>query len=187
MRYFVSLLVLNLFAVEAWAVPPALLKIVIVEGDGATNNLRQRTAREPVVEVVDENDRPVSGAAVLFLLPEKGAGGVFADGSNQLKVLTNEQGRAVARGLTPNNETGAFRIQVQSSYLDRTATAMIHQANAAAMAAISAKLLGLLAVGGGVAATAAVALTRGGRTESTPSPAPGTTIVAAQPAIGGAR
>ena len=30
------------------------LKIVILEGDGAVNNVRQRTARDPVVEVRDE-------------------------------------------------------------------------------------------------------------------------------------
>ena len=78
------------------------LRIVIVEGEGATNNIRQRTAREPVVEVIDENDRPVSGASVVFLLPDKGASGVFADGSTRLRVLTDENGRAAARGMAPN-------------------------------------------------------------------------------------
>ena len=54
---------------------PAKLNIVIVEGEGAINNIRQRTAREPIVQVEDENRRPVAGAAVLFLLPEDGPGG----------------------------------------------------------------------------------------------------------------
>src|SRR5262245_39102393 len=133
--WLASSLVTNLFIPNTCAATPALLKVKIVEGEGATNNIRQRTAREPIVQVVDENDRPVSGATVLFLLPGKGPGGVFADGSNQLKLITDEKGRAAARGFTPNNQAGAFRIQVQASYLDRTATAAIHQANAAATAA----------------------------------------------------
>ena len=33
---------------------PAKLSIVIVEGEGAINNIRQRTAREPIVQVVGD-------------------------------------------------------------------------------------------------------------------------------------
>ena len=51
---------------------PMKLNIVIVEGDGAINNIRQRTAREPIVQVEDENNMPVAGATVYFLLPESG-------------------------------------------------------------------------------------------------------------------
>ena len=80
----------------ALPLPPALsaqepahkLNLLIVEGDGAINNIRQRTAREPIVQVEDENHRPVAGAAVLFLLPSRGAGGTFADGSHSLTVVS---------------------------------------------------------------------------------------------------
>ena len=41
------------------------LKIVVIEGEGALNNIRSRTATQPVVEVRDENDRPVEGAEVV--------------------------------------------------------------------------------------------------------------------------
>ena len=44
--------------------PPAKLNIVILEGEGATNNIRQRVAREPIVQVEDENRRPLAGVAV---------------------------------------------------------------------------------------------------------------------------
>ena len=57
------------------------LNLVIVEGEGAINNIRQRTAREPIVQVEDENHRPVAGAAVVFALPSNGASGVFANGA----------------------------------------------------------------------------------------------------------
>src|ERR1700683_1413663 len=76
--------------------PAHTLNLVIVEGDGVINNIRQRTAREPIVQVEDENHKPVAGAAVLFLLPEHGAGGTFADGSHSLTVTTNSAGRASA-------------------------------------------------------------------------------------------
>jgi hypothetical protein len=81
---------------------------VIVEGEGAINNVRQRIAREPIVEVVDENKNPVPGALVTFLLPQNGAGAVFADGSRMMTVMTDESGRAVARGCgrTPWTATG---------------------------------------------------------------------------------
>ena len=51
---------------------PAKLNIVILEGEGAINNIKQRTAREAIVQVEDENRRPIAGAAVLFMLPESG-------------------------------------------------------------------------------------------------------------------
>src|SRR5437899_1160269 len=79
------------------------LNIIVVEGEGAINNIRQRTAREPIVQVEDENHRPVAGAAVVFTLPSRGASGVFANGAKNVTVLTDDQGRAVARGLKPNN------------------------------------------------------------------------------------
>ena len=181
------LLTTNTFVVEAVAAPPAL-RIVIVEGQGAVNNLKQRTAREPVVEIRDENNRPVAGATVVFLLPDKGAGGVFADGSTRFQTLTDQSGRAAARGIAPNNVAGSFRISIEASYLGKTATASILQSNVAGAAAgMSGKLLALLAVGGGVAAGAAVALSHGGGKSPTtlPTVQSGTSIVAGRPTVGG--
>src|SRR5215813_6869743 len=88
---------------------PPKLNIVIVEGDGAINNIRQRTAREPIVQVEDENHKPIAGAAVVFLLPDQGASGVFANGSHTLTVMTDSQGRAVARGFHPNGVQGKLQ------------------------------------------------------------------------------
>ena len=105
------------------------LMLLVVEGEGAINNIRQRTAREPIVEVQDENHRPVAGALVLFALPRNGAGGTFANGSNTLSVTTDAQGRAVARGVKPNNVAGQFQIAVTASYGGLTASIAIHQLN----------------------------------------------------------
>lgn len=103
------------------------LKILIVEGEGAINNLRQRTAREPIVEVSDENNRPVAGALVVFLLPSSGPSGAFANGLQTLTVTTDSAGRAVATGFRPNQVTGQFKIDVQASFENRTARAAISQ------------------------------------------------------------
>jgi hypothetical protein len=84
------------------------LNIVIVEGEGAINNLRQRVAREVIVQVYDENNRPIGGATVAFLLPASGPGGVFANGTNVLSVATDAAGRATA-SFVPNTTSGAFR------------------------------------------------------------------------------
>jgi hypothetical protein len=152
------------------------LNIVIVEGDGAINNIRQRTAREPIVQVEDQNHKPVAGAAVVFLLPDQGASGVFANGSHTLTVMTDAQGRAVARGFRPNNVQGKLQIHVTASHQGQTATATISQTNAisaaagAAAAGVSAKLIAILAVAGAAVAGGVVAATRGGGGGTTPTP-----------------
>jgi hypothetical protein len=134
------------------------LNLVIVEGEGAINNVRQRTAREPIVQVEDENHKPISGAAVLFTLPQGGPGGTFANGAKTLQVMTDSKGQAIAKGLRLNDVSGKFQIQVEASYQGSTATATINQANAVltagtAAAGISGKVVAVL---GAVASAAAV-------------------------------
>jgi len=168
------------------AAAPKKLNIVIVEGDGAINNIRQRTAREPIVQVEDENHRPVAGATVTFLLPRDGPGAVLSDGSRSFTAVTDENGRAVLRGLRPNSSVGRFEIQVNASYQGASGTAIITQANimpaaAAAAGGISGKLIAIIAVvGGAAAAGTAVALTRGNGS----SPAAPVVITPGTPAVG---
>jgi hypothetical protein len=146
------------------------LNLVVVEGEGAINNIKQRTAREPIVQVEDENHRPIAGAAVVFTLPGQGASGTFAGGAHSLAVVTDAQGRAVARGLRPNNVQGQYQIHVNASYRGQTASTNITQSNAlaagaaagAAGAGISTKLLIVLAVAGAAAAGGAVYATHNG-------------------------
>jgi hypothetical protein len=100
------LLTFEPFAVPVYAQDqpaPTKLNITILEGEGALNNVRQRVSREPIVQVEDENRKPVAGAAVTFLLPNQGAGATFADGARSLTVVTDNKGQAIARGLRPNN------------------------------------------------------------------------------------
>ena len=164
-------------AQEAGSAPK--LNLVIVEGDGAINNIRQRTARESIVQVEDQNHKPVAGAVVVFLLPDHGASGVFANGSHTLTVVSDAQGRAVARGLKPNNVQGQVQMHVTASHNGQVANATITQTNAitaaagaaAAGAGISAKLIAVLVIAGAAAAGGAVAATRSGGS-STPAVTP---------------
>jgi len=171
-----------------------MLNLVIIEGEGAINNVRQRTAREPIVQVQDENHKPVAGAIVMFTLPSRGASGVFANGSQTLTVTTDQQGQAVARGLRPNTVKGQMQIRVSASNNGQTATTTITQTNAvvaaaagaAAHGAVSGKLIAVLAVVGAAAAGGAVYATRSGNS-ATPNPtpaAPVTTISAGGGQVG---
>lgn len=193
------LLGLDMPAARAWAQaqqqpPPSKLNLVIVEGEGAINNVKQRSVREPIVQVEDENHKPVAGASVAFLLPGNGASGTFANGSRLLTVMTDQNGRAVMNGFRPNNVAGQLQIRVTASYQGRTATAIITQTNVIAAAAAggiaAGKLIAILAaVGGAAAAGVAVAVTRnGGSSPSSPSgpgaPPTPTVISPGSPTVG---
>ncbi len=188
----VGSLALPLAAAYAQA-PAHALSLVIVEGDGAINNIRQRTAREPIVQVEDENHKPVAGAAVLFLLPDRGAGGTFSNGSHSLSVVTNSQGRASAKGIHLNSTQGSFQIQVTASFQGLTATTTISQSiavgaagaaagGAATGAVISAKVIVIIAVAAAAAAGGAIYATHsGGSSNSTNT---GTTITPGTGTVG---
>jgi hypothetical protein len=161
------------------------LNLVIVEGEGAINNIRQRTAREPIVQVEDENHKPIAGVAVVFSLPSNGAGATFANGALSLTTTTDNAGRAVARGLRPNQIQGNYQIRVTASQGGRTASTVIAQSNvlgagaaagAASAAGISGKLVAVIvAVGAAAAAGGIVAATRNGNGNGTANTGGGNT------------
>ena len=165
------------------------LNIAIVEGDGAVNNIRQRMAREPMVQVTDENRKPIAGAVVVFLLPNQGAGGAFANGAKSLTTLTDANGNAVARGMQANRLSGQYQIKVTASHQGQTSSTAINMTNAvltgAAATGISMKLLLILAAGGATAAGIAVAASGGGG-GGTP-PRQSTTVTPGTPTVGGPR
>ena len=169
--------------VPATAQVAPMLNLVVLEGEGATNNIRQRTAREPVVQVQDENHKPVAGAIVVFTLPSNGAGGTFANGARTLSMVSDSQGRAVARGFHPSGQ-GQFQIRVSATSSGLAAAIAISQTNVAiAVAGASAgsgKLIALLvAVGAAAAAGGAYYATHNGNGGGAPSVIqPGTTIAA---------
>jgi hypothetical protein len=109
--------------------PQPQLEITILDGEGALNNIRQRTAREPIVEVKDKNRKPVAGALILFAIQSNGPAGATFNGASTLSVTTDADGRAVAHGLTPNNKQGDFTIKVTATLGAITTFVIIHQKN----------------------------------------------------------
>ena len=88
---FAALLAFQIFITQAWGqeAPGRALQIVVVEGEGAINNVRSRVNKEPIVRVEDQNHRPISGAAVIFFLPTNGPGGTFANGTSSYTTTTD--------------------------------------------------------------------------------------------------
>ena len=165
----------SLFAAQETA-PPARLRIVVVEGEGALNNISEHRAKEPVVQVLNDNSAPVKGASVTFLLPETGPSGEFGGGVRVLTGFTDEKGQAVGRGLVPNQSAGPFQIRAVASFEGLTASTDINQTNAApanASAGGVSKKFWLIAAAGGAAA-AGVALAARGHGGSSPATSPTT-------------
>src|ERR1041385_1106485 len=191
--FLVLLVLLNLLRAPAWSQQPVTgLSITIVEGEGAINNVRQRVNREPIVQVEDNNRKPVAGAVVVFLLPDTGASGTFPNGSRMLMTVTDNQGRASARGIRPNNQSGPMLIRVTASFQGLTASSVITQTNAAISSAASGAGLStaakwgiILGIAGGAAVAGAIVATHGGTSSSSSSSPSPITITPGTPSVGG--
>jgi hypothetical protein len=132
------------------AAPPApVLKIVILEGEDVSNNIKERTAREPIVQVEDENHKPVAGAAVLFTVTTQSghAGASFLNGAKTFSGQTDANGQIHAQGFHPNGHAGQFHINVTASKGQLTSHSTIAQTNvaAASTAATTATIPGFVA------------------------------------------
>jgi len=92
------------------------LKVIALAGDGEMNDLERRVMAPLVVQVVDQNDRPVEGADVVFRFPLNGPGAFFADQKTSKTARTNGQGQAAATGWMANGEVGKFQVHVTASY-----------------------------------------------------------------------
>jgi hypothetical protein len=123
------------------AAPPApALQIVILEGEDVSNNIKERTAREPIVQVEDENHKPVAGAAVIFTVTTQSghAGGSFLNGAKTFSGQTDANGQIHAQGFHPNGHAGQLHINVTASKGQLTAHTQIAQTNVAAAGASGA-------------------------------------------------
>ena len=121
-------------AVPAFAQTPAApnkLFIQVIEGEAALNDIRARTAREPIVQVEDENHKPVAGALVIFTTPGSGPSATFANGLTSFQTTTLADGKAVATGFKPNGISGSYQIQVHASVGHLSTVSVINQTNVA--------------------------------------------------------
>jgi hypothetical protein len=173
--------------------PSGGLKIVVIEGEGALNNIRTRSGAPLVVQVRDAGDKPVGKAEVVFQLPPAGPGGTFFGWLRNQTVRTGADGRAETTGFTPNEEQGRFNIKVTATAGTDTASAIISQSNTANGSGGSGKQAKagkgnlwkvLLVVGAAGLAGGIVAATRGSSAATPPVPV---TISAGPITIGGPR
>ena len=164
------------------------LNIVVIEGEGAINSIQRGAGKSPIIEVRDENDKPVASARVTFSLPERGPGGSFFGAGNNLSVTTNEQGRAIGAGFRPNSTEGRFQIRVTAVQGDRTGAATISQLNTqsggdpikASGKFWRSKTFAIVVVG---AIVGGVVASKAGGDDSTPA-TPGTTITPGTISVG---
>jgi hypothetical protein len=167
------------------------LKIFVLQGEGAINDIRTGASTAPVIEVRDQNDQPVEGATVTFELPSSGPSALLQNGKLNLTTRTNAQGQAGATGFIANDQTGQFKIKVAVSFGTQSAATVITQTNSTRQFALSSRkqkgiskkwwiLAGAVAAG---AATGGVLATRGGSTAvvalptATITPFPGPVVV----------
>lgn len=167
------------------------LKIVVLQGEGALNNIKTNSATEPVIEVRDERDMPVAGADVTFQLPLAGAGGFFPGRKLTLTGRSNDRGQAAGTGFIPNDVPGRFNIKVGAASGNRAASTVISQTNttdiAAAARATSSKSRKwkILAAVGGAAVTAGIIVATHSGGSSTPVIPNSLTITPGPITIGG--
>jgi hypothetical protein len=170
------------------------LKIVVLQGDGAQNNVRTRSATQPAVEVRDDGDKPVPGAEVVFQLPPAGPGGVFNGWMRTQTARTSPEGRAQANGFAPNEEEGKFNIRVTATSGNKTSNALIAQTNTrgtgngAPQAKSNKKMWTIIAIVGAAALTGGIiAATRGGSSSTAETVAIPVTISPGPVTVGGPR
>ena len=142
------------FASHSVSQPTSGLSIVVIAGEGAVNIIQQKTAVNPIVEVRDRNNLPVSGVAVTFSVGGQGAS--FAGGASTLTLTTNAAGQAIATGLAPT-ATGAVTINATAVVNGQAIAATITQTNFATAQAAAAAT-----AGGGASGASTAGATAGG-------------------------
>lgn len=173
---------------QSYEVPPSTdnLKILVLSGQGAVNNIRQRTARDLELQVNDEHDAPVADASVVLALPSQGPGGTFANGSATFMAMTDARGQVAIKGFRPNADAGKLLIAVTASYRGQTGHATITQFNMAveetARRSGHRKLVVILVIVAAAAAGGAYAAL--GRSSSTPAPPPPVPAIVITPGTG---
>jgi hypothetical protein len=150
------------------------LKVIPLAGSGEMNDLQRKIMAPLVVQVLDQNDRPVEGADVIFRFPLEGPGASFAGQKTSRTVRSNGQGQAAATGWTANGELGTFKVHVTASRGNEIGETTISMTNVTRIAGEgktnqrprswhSSKWfkIGVIAVGAGLA-TGIILATRGG-------------------------
>jgi hypothetical protein len=105
------------------------LKILALAGNGEMNDLERKVMTPLVVQVLDQNDRPVEGAEVVFRFPPSGPGAAFQDGKPSLTIRANATGEAAAVNWMANGQVGSFDVHVTATYGNQMGETTIRMSN----------------------------------------------------------
>jgi hypothetical protein len=171
------------------------LKVVALAGDRENNDLERRMMAPLVVQVLDQDQRPVEGAEVVFRFPSSGPGATFPNQQNSKTFRTNADGQAAAVGWVANSQTGAFQVKVSATRGNESGETTISMTNVTRVMSDrkekrrhwwSSKWakIGIIAAAAGTV-TAVILLTRGSSSTSTTSAQPVIIGSPGIPTIGG--
>jgi len=172
------------------------LKILVLAGKDEANDLSTKIMAPVVVQVIDQNDRPVEGAEVIFRFPISGPSAVFSGGKTSQTVRTNGGGQAAAMNWFANDQTGRFDVHISANYgnqVGETTFQMINAAKVERTRSVAKKnpswfapkwvKIAVVAAGAGIVAGVILG-TRGGKSSSAAT-TPTITITPGSPTIGG--
>jgi hypothetical protein len=150
------------------------LKIRVLAGNNEMNDLERRIMAPLVVQVVDQNERPIESAEVVFRFPISGPSATFAGGKSSIVARTNGTGQVAATNWMANGQVGTFQIHVNATYGNQVGEAIVSMTNVTRVVAEAKKSTARgwwshrwvkIAVIGGVAAAIGIGVylgTRGG-------------------------
>lgn len=105
------------------------LRVVVLAGNGETNDLKRLVMSPLVVQVLDQDGRPIEGAQVVFSFPVQGPSATFANKQSSQTTRTNADGQAAATGWV-GNAVGMFQVKVTASRGNETGQAIVTMTNA---------------------------------------------------------
>jgi hypothetical protein len=106
------------------------LRVIPLAGNHAMNDLERRIMSPLVVQVLDQNARPVEGAQVIFRFPLNGPGAEFPNKQPAQTARTNADGQASAVGWMAR-ELGTFQVHVTVSRGNELGETIISMTNVA--------------------------------------------------------
>jgi hypothetical protein len=107
------------------------LKVRVLAGNGEMNDLEKHVMAPLVVQVVDQNERPMDGADVVFRFPISGPSATFPGGKASVTVRTNGTGQAPALNWMANGQVGAFEVHVNATYGNQVGETTVSMSNVA--------------------------------------------------------
>jgi hypothetical protein len=104
-----------------------ILRIQVLEGEGAISTTGTRSSKPITILVTDDAGKPVEAAGVTFRLPEDGASGFFGSGLKSEIQITGPDGRASVWGINWTDTPGPVRIRVTAAKEQARAGIIISQ------------------------------------------------------------